>query len=103
MLSTLERSRLLPAVPTFAELGLRDAESDFIAGFLAPAGTPRAIVSRLQAETLKIAQSPEFRDFLASQGYEPLAYDGEKFAERVRTELAKWGRVVRERNIKIEG
>ena len=98
-----ERSRLLPAVPTFAELGLRDAESDFITGFLAPAGTPRAIVSRLQAETLKIAQSPEFRDFLASQGYEPLAYDGAKFAERVRTELAKWSRVVRERNIRIEG
>ena len=98
-----ERSRLLPAVPTFAELGLRDAESDFITGFVAPAGTPRAIVSRLQAETLKIAQSAEFRDFLASQGYEPLAYDGAKFAERVRTELAKWNRVVRERNIRIEG
>ena len=45
----------------------------------------------------------ELRDFLASQGYEPLAYDGAKFAERVRTELAKWSRVVRERNIRIEG
>ena len=96
------RSRLLPAVATLAELGLRDAEADFVTGLIAPAGTPRATIARLQAETLKVAQSAEFRDFLASQGYEPLAYDGEKFAERVRTELAKWSRVVRERNIKVE-
>jgi tripartite-type tricarboxylate transporter receptor subunit TctC len=69
---------------------------------IAPAGTPRAIVNRLQTETLKIAQSPEFRDFLAGQGYEPLAYDAEKFAARIRTELAKWNSVVRSRNIKVE-
>ena len=98
-----ERSRLLPAVATLAELGLRDAESDFVTGLLAPAGTPPATLSRLQAETLKVAQSAEFRNFLASQGYEPLAYEGEKFAERVRTELAKWNRVVRERNIRVDG
>ena len=97
-----QRSPLLPSVPTVAELGLRDAESDFVTGLIAPAGTPRAIVNRLQAETLKIAQSPEFRDFLAGQGYEPLAYDSEKFSARIRTELAKWNSVVRSRNIKVE-
>ncbi len=97
-----KRSPLLPAVPTVAELGLRDAESDFITGLLVPTGTPAAAISRLQTETLRIAQSQEFRDFLAQQGYEPLAYKGDEFAQRVRSELAKWNSVVRERNIKVE-
>jgi len=97
-----KRSPLLPAVPTVAELGLKDAESDFITGLLVPAGTPPAAINRLQVETLKVAQSQEFRDFLAQQGYEPLAYKADEFAARVRTELVKWRDVVRERNIKVE-
>jgi tripartite-type tricarboxylate transporter receptor subunit TctC len=97
-----KRSPLLPAVPTVAELGLRDAESDFVTGLLVPTGTPRNVISRLQAETLKIAQSQEFTNFLATQGYEPLAYNAEQFATRIRSELAKWSSVVRERNIKVE-
>jgi len=97
-----KRSPLLPAVPTVAEMGLRDAESDFVTGLLVPAGTPKNVTSRLQAETLKIAQSKEFTNFLATQGYEPLAYDSEQFAQRIRSELAKWNSVVRERNIKVE-
>lgn len=96
-----KRNPVLPNVPTVAELGLRDAEADFITGLLAPAGTPPAIVARLQSETLKIARSNEWRDFLASQGYDVLAYDATEFATRVRTELVKWQRVVRERDIKI--
>jgi tripartite-type tricarboxylate transporter receptor subunit TctC len=101
-ITSAQRSPLLPNVPTFAELGLRDAESDFITGLIAPAGTPPSVRARLQAETLKIVQSQAFKDFLATQGYEPLAYDTERFATRIRTELAKWNRVVRERNIKLE-
>lgn len=97
-----KRSPLLPAVPTVAELGLRDAESDFVTGLLVPAGTPSAVVNRLQAETLRIAQSQEFRDFLALQGYEPLAYKSDEFAARVKSELAKWNAVVRERNIQVK-
>lgn len=97
-----KRSPLLPAVPTVSELGLRDAESDFITGLLLPAGSPQPVIARLQAETLKIARSTEWREFLARQGYEPLAYDSARFAERVRSELGKWATVVRERNIKVQ-
>jgi tripartite-type tricarboxylate transporter receptor subunit TctC len=97
-----KRSPQLPDVPTVAELGYPAAESDFVTGLLAPAGTPKAIVSRLQSETLKVARSAEFRDFLAQQGYEPLTLSGDEFATRVRTELGKWKEVVRERNIKVE-
>jgi tripartite-type tricarboxylate transporter receptor subunit TctC len=101
-MTTPKRSALLPDVPTVAELGFPAAESDFVTGLLAPAGTPPAIVARLQSETLKIARSAEFRDFLAQQGYEPLTLDGSQFSERIRTELEKWRKVVRERNIKVE-
>ena len=92
----------MPDVPTIAELGLAAAESDFVTGLLAPAGASKAVIARLQSETLKVARSAEFRDFLAQQAYEPLALNGEEFSARVRTELAKWSKVVRERNIKVE-
>ena len=101
-ITSAKRSPQLPDVPTVAELGFAAAESDFVTGLLAPAGTSKAIVSRLQAETLKVARSAEFRDFLAQQSYEPLALSGDEFATRVRTELGKWNQVVRERNIKVE-
>jgi tripartite-type tricarboxylate transporter receptor subunit TctC len=97
-----KRSPLLPAVPTVSELGLRDAESDFITGLLVPAGTPKHVAARLQTEALAVARSAEWREFLARQGYEPLAYDTQQFAERIRTETAKWASVVRERNIKVQ-
>jgi tripartite-type tricarboxylate transporter receptor subunit TctC len=98
----VRRSPMLPDVPTVAELGLKGAESDFITGILVPAGTPRAVVNRLQNEALKVAQSAEFREFLAQQGYEPLSSNSADFAARIREGLAKWAAVVKERNIKVE-
>ena len=97
-----KRSPLLPAVPTVSELGLRDAESDFVTGLLLPSGSPSAVMARLQEETIKVARSAEWREFLGRQGYEPLAYDSGQFAERIRSETAQWARVVRERNIKVQ-
>ena len=97
-----KRSPQLPDVPTIAELGFAQAQSDFVTGLLAPSGLPRHIVAKLQSETLKAARSAEFRELLATQGYEPLALTGEEFAARVKTELAQWERVVKERNIKVE-
>jgi tripartite-type tricarboxylate transporter receptor subunit TctC len=101
-ITTPKRSALLPDVPTFAELGMTAAESDFVTGLVAPTGLPGPLVARLQNETLKVAKSAEFREFLAQQAYEPLTLDSQQFSERIRTELAKWQRVVRERNIKVE-
>lgn len=97
-----QRSPLLPSVPTVAELGLAGAEADFTTGLLAPAGTPAGTLARLQSESLKVAQSAEFRAYLATQGYEPLAADGEAFGRIIRAGLAKWALVVKERNIKVE-
>ena len=97
-----QRLPTFPGVPTVAELGLVGAEADFTTGLLAPAGTPVAVIARLQAESLKVAQSAEFHAYLATQGYEPLAADGAEFGRIIRAGLAKWERVVRERNIKVE-
>jgi tripartite-type tricarboxylate transporter receptor subunit TctC len=97
-----QRLPTFPGVPTVAELGLAGAEADFTTGLLAPAGTPPAVLARLQAESLKVAQSPEFQAYLATQGYEPLAADGAQFGRIIRDGLAKWAAVVKERNIKVE-
>lgn len=96
------RSPMLPGVPTVGELGLTGSEADFVTGLLAPAGIPKAALTRLQTETLKIAHSAEFKEFLALQGYEPLAANSADFAKLIREGLAKWTDVVRERNIKVE-
>ena len=97
-----QRLSTLPNAPTVAEAGLAAAEADFTTGLLAPAGTPAAVVSRYEAAALQVAQSPAFRDYLATQGYEPLAANGAQFVKIIREGATKWERVVRERNIKVE-
>ena len=96
------RSPTLPDVPTVAEAGLKGAEAVFVTGILAPSGTPRAVLTRLQNAALKVAQSAEFREFLAQQGYEPLSANAADFSQHVKDGLVKWAAVVRERNIKVE-
>jgi tripartite-type tricarboxylate transporter receptor subunit TctC len=91
-----------PGIPTVAELGLPAAEADFTTGLLAPGGTPAPVIARYQAEALNVANSPEWHAYLAKQGYEPLAADGARFGRIIREGLAKWERVVKERNIKVE-
>ena len=97
-----QRLSTFPGVPTVGELALPAAEADFTTGLFAPAGTPAALIARYQAEALQVAQSQAFKDYLASQGYEPLAADGAQFGKIIRDGLAKWERVVRERSIKVE-
>jgi tripartite-type tricarboxylate transporter receptor subunit TctC len=92
----------LPNVPTVVELGLADAEADFTGGLLAPAGTPAALLARYESAALQVARSEAFRDYLATQGYQPLPLDSAQFAKLIRDGLAKWERVVRERKIKVE-
>lgn len=97
-----QRLPTLPAVPTVGEAGMAGAEADFTGGLLAPAGTPPAVIARYEAAALQVAQSQAFKDYLATQGYEPLPADSAQFARIIRDGLAKWERVVRERRIKVE-
>ncbi len=67
-----------------------------------PAGTPREIVDLLHREVVKIVAVPEFRERLVALGFEPIAGMPEDFAEWIRVEIPKWGKVIREANIGVQ-
>ena len=97
-----QRSPALPEVPTVAEAGLKDFEVTTWYGILAPAGTPRPIVSRLNAELVKIMHTPDVKERLASMATDPLTSTPEEFAAYLKQEIAKWGDVVRKSNLKAD-
>jgi tripartite-type tricarboxylate transporter receptor subunit TctC len=92
-----------PDVPTLAESGLPGYEAASWYGLAAPKGTPREIVDKLSAETQRIFADPGFRDrFLAPSFIYTIAGPPDAFAERIRTDLAKWGKVIRETKVQVE-
>jgi tripartite-type tricarboxylate transporter receptor subunit TctC len=97
-----QRSSALPDVPTVAEAGLRDFEVTTWYGVLAPAGTPRPIVMRLNSELVKILQSADMKERLAATGTEPLTSTPEEFSAYIRCEIAKWGDVIRRAGVKAD-
>ena len=97
-----QRSSALPDVPTVAEAGLRDFEVTTWYGVLAPAGTSRTIVNRLNLELVKIMHSPELKEKLAATGTEPHTSTPEEFAAYIKSEIAKWGDVVRKAGVKAD-
>jgi tripartite-type tricarboxylate transporter receptor subunit TctC len=92
-----------PDVPTLAESGLPGYEAGSWYGLFAPAGTPPAIVEKINAETQRIFADPAFRDrVLAPSFIYSIASSPEQFAARIQSDSAKWGKVIREANIKAE-
>lgn len=89
------RSPLLPDVPTIAEAGLPRLDVQTWIGILAPAGTPRRVVERLNLALNRILRSPETRAWLERQGLEPIGGSPEAFDTELRADLDKWGKVVR--------
>jgi tripartite-type tricarboxylate transporter receptor subunit TctC len=99
--TSLRRSGVLPDVPTIAEAGLPGYESLSWSGFAVPAATPKDVVQRLNRETAAILATPDMKQKLAEQGADAVGGPPEAFAEHVRRERQKWGRLVRERNIVV--
>ena len=97
-----KRAQALPDVPTAAEAGIPGHDGDTLTGVMAPIGTPKEIIERLNAEIRKLVALPEVTQRLETLGFAPVAGRPEEFAERIRTETAKWGKVIRDANIKIE-
>lgn len=89
------RSPALPDVPTLAEQGIPDQESDVILGVLVPASTPLPIIARLNSEIVKIVGDPDIVRRLAAVGFEAVGSSPAEFDARIRTEIAKWARVIR--------
>ena len=94
-MGTLERSPVMPDVPTIAEQGLPGFNVGSWFGIMAPTGTPAPIVQRLYGEIAKVVATAEIQKFLVSQGAEPMLMDPPKFSEFLRAETEKWGKVVR--------
>jgi tripartite-type tricarboxylate transporter receptor subunit TctC len=90
------RSAVVPEVPTVNESGLPGYDSGSWYGLLAPAGTPRAIVERLNAEVIRILALPEVRSRLAAEAFDVPADTPDQFAAVIRAEVAKWAKVVKE-------
>ncbi len=96
------RVSALPDTPTFAEAGIAGYESAFWFGLNAPAGTPKAIVERLNKETVRVLALPEVRAQLIAQSIEPASSTSERFGEFLRQDIAKWARVVKAAGVKPE-
>ncbi|HEY0818120.1 MAG TPA: tripartite tricarboxylate transporter substrate binding protein [Rhizobacter sp.] len=97
-----QRAPAYAEVPTVAESGYPGFEVNSWVGLLAPAGTPRAVVDRLQAEVRKAVTEPAFQQRLREQGLTGIANTPEQFAAVLRTEQDKWARLVRERRLSLE-
>lgn len=95
-----KRLAILPDLPTFAEAGVANVENGSIYGLAAPAGTPKAILDKLQAELAKIIHSPDSVARLESVGAMPVANTPAQFVEYLKQEVQKWGKIVRENGIK---
>jgi tripartite-type tricarboxylate transporter receptor subunit TctC len=96
------RIPILPEVPTLAEAGLSDVEAAGWNGIFAPAGTPRAIVQKLQADIASVVQAPAFKAEAIELGYEPGGGTPEEFTGFIKSEMNKWGRVIKDAKIKVE-
>jgi tripartite-type tricarboxylate transporter receptor subunit TctC len=100
--STAKRSFALPQLPTVAESGLPGFEVSVWFSVLAPAATPRDIVQKLNAVLVKALQSPDVKQRLAEQGAEPVGNTPEQFAATIQRDLAKWAKVVKDANVKLD-
>ena len=97
-----KRTALLPDVPTMKELGFPDLVASPWFALVAPTGTPREIVTRLNEEVNRILRNPETVDIFAKQGADPIVISVEATGTLIRSEIEKWAKVVKETGAKLE-
>jgi tripartite-type tricarboxylate transporter receptor subunit TctC len=100
--STAKRSSAMPDLPTIAEAGVPGYEAGAWFGLLAPAGTPKAVVDKLSAETARILKQADVSKRITELGAEPVGSTPEQFAELIKTEIAKWAKVIKDANVELQ-
>jgi tripartite-type tricarboxylate transporter receptor subunit TctC len=101
-ITSLKRSGAMPDVATFDESGYKGFEVDHMQGLLVPAGTPRRIVDRLNAEIVKALEEPEIKKRLYFLGFDPVGNKPDEFGRQIGTQLVKWEKLVKDARIKVE-
>ena len=99
--TSAKRSDALPDVPTLAEAGVPEQESETMQGVFAPAGTPKAIIDRLNKEIAKAMALQDVKDKCAQLGFDPVANSPEEFTAYIKKEVEKWGKVIKEAKIPL--
>jgi tripartite-type tricarboxylate transporter receptor subunit TctC len=100
--SSKQRVGILGDVPTFIEAGVPGYEASAWTGLLAPRGTPAAIVARLNAEAARAVQAPEVKERMLRFGGAPVGSTPVEFAEFLRAERSKWGKLIREAKLQLD-
>jgi tripartite-type tricarboxylate transporter receptor subunit TctC len=95
-----ERNPSFPDVPTLAEAGVPDQESEFIQGVFVPAGTSKEVIDKLYREIAHIVLLPEVKERLATIGYNAVGNTPEEFAAQIKRDITRWAKVIREAGIK---
>ncbi|MDP3163521.1 MAG: tripartite tricarboxylate transporter substrate binding protein [Reyranella sp.] len=103
VVASAERSPVCPGVPTVAEIGMKDMESAAFFGLVGPAGMPLPVVERLNALCLETLKDPAARKKFAELGFVTTGSTPAAYLERVKSETARWAKVVKDNNIKVEG
>ena len=98
-LTSDKRSPIAPEVPTMAEVGFKDQESETITGMLVPAGTPAPIVKKLYAEAARGMNLPDVKQKVLDMGADVIVSTPQQFAEQIKREVARWAKVVKDANI----
>jgi tripartite-type tricarboxylate transporter receptor subunit TctC len=98
--STAKRSPYLPDVPTLKESGI-DVEADAWNGLIAPGGTPKPLIDKINKDVVAIIRAPELRDKLAAQLMEPVGSTPEEFRARIDGEIARWAPVIKAADVKV--
>jgi tripartite-type tricarboxylate transporter receptor subunit TctC len=100
--TSAKRAPTVPDLPTLAEAGVPGYEATSWNGIFAPAKTPRPIIDKIHAEVVKILNTPDVREKLIAAGSDPVGSTPEEFLAFVKVELARWGKVIRENNIRAD-
>jgi tripartite-type tricarboxylate transporter receptor subunit TctC len=100
--TSAKRSALVPDLPTIDESGLRGFETGAWQGVLAPRATPAPLIQALNREIVTIAHLPDIKKHYAIEGGEPIGNTPEEFARWLRVEIAKWAKVIKAANVKVE-
>ena len=102
-LTSAKRHASLPDVGTFAEAGITGFDVSAWYGLLAPAGTPKSIITKLHDEVVKILATPDMKErFLTTIGGDPVGGTPEQFTADIKTDIARWAKIVKDSGIRIE-